>query len=389
MAMKMKQLINSMLLIVGVWTLLYFPVADQQEDYTGEIWRGCGISVKNESWTDSAFQRNLNHVLDSLVGNVSPSGFNTTSVDEGQNSNSTVYGLVQCRGDLGSADCKDCAATAKAKLVQDCYNTSGFINLNGCFLRYDSFNFYNDSSDSTRNVVCSKGNASNPEQFTNDAEARLANTSNRAAESPKLFAADSLYDDNSPSYKIYSTAQCNRDMSRHSCNECLADGLSWIIEWCKTGAIGARFLISNCELRFETYPFFNVSILSPAPAPPPSSGKNGSILSPLPSPSPGSSGGKRSNVLRITLGVVASVVGSIAVIGLCKWNFVSRQKRWEQIYGTAGPEIVEEGEISLCPSIANLELIFKYDILREATSNFKEENKLGQGGFGSVYKVSA
>jgi hypothetical protein len=206
------------------------------------------------------------------VGNVSSSGFNTSRVDEGQNSNSTVYGLVRCRGDLGSADCKHCAATAKAKLVQKCNDTSGFINLNGCFLRYDSFNFYNDSSYSTRNVVCSKGNASDPEQFTNDAEARLANTSNRAAESPKLFAADSRYDVYSPSYQIYSTAQCNRDMSRHSCNECLADGLSSIIEWCKTGAIGARFLISNCELRFETYPFFNVSILSPAPAPPPSSG---------------------------------------------------------------------------------------------------------------------
>ena len=34
------------------------------------------------------------------------------------------------------------------------------------------------------------------------------------------------------------------------------------------------------------------------------------------------------------------------------------------------------------------ELIFKYDILREAASNFKEENKLGEGGFGSVFKVS-
>lgn len=39
------------------------------------------------------------------------------------------------------------------------------------------------------------------------------------------------------------------------------------------------------------------------------------------------------------------------------------------------------------PSIENPELIFKYDILREATSNFKLENKLGDGGFGSVYKV--
>jgi len=48
-----------------------------------------------------------------------------------------------------------------------------------------------------------------------------------------------------------------------------------------------------------------------------------------------------------------------------------------------------DGEISLSLSIANPDLIFKYDILREATSNFKAENKLGQGGFGSVFKVRA
>ena len=46
-----------------------------------------------------------------------------------------------------------------------------------------------------------------------------------------------------------------------------------------------------------------------------------------------------------------------------------------------------DGEISLSLSIANPDLIFKYDILREATSNFKAENKLGQGSFGSVFKV--
>eukprot|EP00253_Pinus_taeda_P002926 PITA_02926 len=35
---------------------------------------------------------------------------------------------------------------------------------------------------------------------------------------------------------------------------------------------------------------------------------------------------------------------------------------------------------------ANPELIFKYDTLRKATSNFNAEKKIGEGGFGSVYK---
>jgi hypothetical protein len=47
-----------------------------------------------------------------------------------------------------------------------------------------------------------------------------------------------------------------------------------------------------------------------------------------------------------------------------------------------------KGEISLSPTIANPELIFIYDILKAATSNIRADNKLGQGGFGSAFKVS-
>lgn len=32
-------------------------------------------------------------------------------------------------------------------------------------------------------------------------------------------------------------------------------------------------------------------------------------------------------------------------------------------------------------------LLFDYQTLRVATGNFSEENKLGEGGFGAVYKV--
>ena len=103
---------SSVLIILCVCTRRRFVAADAE---TSIVWSNCGNYVYKNG---SAFQLNLNKVLESLVRNVYPSGFNISSVVvDGQNSNSTVYGLVQCRGDLDSSDCKQCASTAKAILV--------------------------------------------------------------------------------------------------------------------------------------------------------------------------------------------------------------------------------------------------------------------------------
>jgi hypothetical protein len=48
-----------------------------------------------------------------------------------------------------------------------------------------------------------------------------------------------------------------------------------------------------------------------------------------------------------------------------------------------------EGEENLVWQEKNSEfLVFDLEQLIEATNNFSEENKLGQGGFGVVYKVN-
>lgn len=41
----------------------------------------------------------------------------------------------------------------------------------------------------------------------------------------------------------------------------------------------------------------------------------------------------------------------------------------------------------LAKSLQNKSLNFKYSTLDKATGSFHENNKLGQGGFGTVYKV--
>eukprot|EP00253_Pinus_taeda_P019505 PITA_19505 len=367
LAMAIQHLTGSILIILGLCTSIRFAAADPE---ASTVWSNCG----NYTYTNgSAFQVNLNKVLDSLVNNVYATGFNTSSiVAQGANSNSTVYGLVQCRGDLDSSNCRQCASMAKANLVQVCQNTSGLIQLDGCFLRYDDHNFYNDiesTKETPISTLCNTGNSSQPQQFTIAVGGLLSNSTANAQQSPKLFAADSVTAPGNIPQTIYSLAQCWRDLSRTGCGSCLTFAVENIFD-CQSGALGAQFGSQNCYLRYEVYEFFNATVLSPPPSLP--TGES----------PPASSAGKKPSVLRISLGVVAATIVLIAVIILWKWNICSLLKRPEEIYRTRG----EEETSMLGPSIANPDLIFKYGILREATSNFNLANKIGDGGFGSVYK---
>eukprot|EP00253_Pinus_taeda_P014439 PITA_14439 len=374
-AMKMKQLMRSMLLTFTLLTCLHLSVGQQINFTAGGISQGESCGTGNSQDTNgSLFQHQLNQVLDSLVVNVSRTGFDTSSV-EGQNNNDFVYGLLQCRGDLNSSLCKQCASTIKTQLVQNCKNsTSGYLQLEGCFLRYDNHYFYDYSPEDIQSygVQCNVQSIYPLYTFPFDVSEVLSNITERAVGSPKLYAADVFEEKYSAS--IYSLAQCWGDLSQASCNSCLSVALRKIsptsaTSACSPGSNGARFYAMGCHLRYEIYPFFYAPTSSPPPTLP--DGPH----TPIPSPPAASSEGKKRNVFAITVGVVAATVGLIAAIGISRF----RRKRWERISRTTG-------EISLSPSMTNLELIFKYDTLRRATSDFKAENKLGEGGFGSVFK---
>ena len=53
------------------------------------------------------------------------------------------------------------------------------------------------------------------------------------------------------------------------------------------------------------------------------------------------------------------------------------------IFGFSGSNDINK----LVKTLNDSSLNFKYSTLEKATGSFDESNKLGQGGFGSVYKV--
>lgn len=244
------------------------------------MWSYCG---KNESTNGIVFQQSLNKVLESLVENANPTGFNICSVAEGSNNNSAICGIVQCRGDLGSSACKQCASTAKEIIVDQCYNTSGVIHLDDCFLRYGNNGLYHylESMQITPSeVLCNSGKSSQPQVFQKTVKVLLSNIITEALRTPKFFAANFVGVPSNLTGHIYGLAQCWGHLSQTNCRSCLTSALEYIF-LCQSGALGAQIARDRCHLRYEVFEFFNTSVLSSTPqseSPRLPESKNGSNL---------------------------------------------------------------------------------------------------------------
>ncbi|KAI3896657.1 hypothetical protein MKW92_021746 [Papaver armeniacum] len=176
---------------------------------------------------------------------------------------------------------------------------------------------------------------------------------------------DESYDD---LRRVYGLVQCTADISSGSCYECLFGGISELPKfWDVTQ--GGRVLRPSCNWRYDVYPFSRVgSTTSPpdsyAPAPlvsPPSSTN---------SATPNSKGNNSSK-----LAIIIAFPSAIAVLSAIAFCFFWRKKTKAKKFDYVDDEIISTESLQ-----------FNFSAISAATDNISEANKLGQGGFGSVYK---
>ncbi|KAH0902007.1 LOW QUALITY PROTEIN: hypothetical protein HID58_041510 [Brassica napus] len=166
---------------------------------------------------------------------------------------------------------------------------------------------------------------------------------------------------------LYALVQCTPDLTSQECFHCL----NWTINRLPIHRVGGRIFVPSCNSRFELYSFYNESAvptsqqqLDSAPPPP----QQISISSPFPG------GGGNSTVVIIAVVVTISVIFLLLVA-----VYTFRAKREKTVYET---EPLADGEdITTAGSLQ-----FDFKAIKAATDKFSEGNKLGQGGFGLVYK---
>ncbi|CAH1424326.1 unnamed protein product [Lactuca virosa] len=310
----------------------------------------CGHNTTR--FTNTTYYINLIQVLDSLADNtVNESKFAYHTA--GSSHPDIVYGVYLCREDVLPNDCRNCLLEARQDIIKTCPSSKHAVYWkDDCMLHYADYSMLSMMDPATFVPECNKINISEQlseqSRFWEAARVFMSRLATEASTDPKKkFAFSELSYDKKE--KVYGYVQCTPDLSGFDCGRCFQVSIDRLGEYC-LGKQGARVLTPSCNVRFEMYKFLRFSATS----------------------SESTSTGKNNISINIVAGIVAPI-GVLCVI-VCMYLVFMRKKR-RALTLTDDSEIITEESLQ-----------FELRTIEAATNNFSKHNKIGEGGFGGVYK---
>nr|XP_043608623.1 cysteine-rich receptor-like protein kinase 2 isoform X2 [Erigeron canadensis] len=293
---------------------------------------------------DSIYISNFVRSMEVISTKLRASQMGTAITGTGQDS---VYALAECYGDLSAQDCTLCYAEART-LLPACYPSTGArAYLDGCFARTDNYDFFQEYyAAPNENTAAYCGNTTRGGHVFRDSVRQAISDAVRDAPRNKDYFAREVVLSDTANESAYVLADCWGTLNESSCTECLDDAFSSILN-CLPAAEG-RAPQTGCFLRYSNTNFLN------------------------PEPTRGNKGGYYSIIAVAVSSIVACLVASL--VAFYAWKHRSNSKR----RGSEDPKLLK--------ILNGCSLNFKYSTIEKATSSFDDANKLGQGGFGTVYK---
>ncbi|KAL6656698.1 hypothetical protein ACP70R_004478 [Stipagrostis hirtigluma subsp. patula] len=331
---------------------------------------------------NDTFQANLERLAASLPANASaaPSGFANNSAGAAPDQ---VYALALCRGDTNASTCSACVASAFQDARRGCPLYKGVtVYRDDCVLRFSGERFLGflepDQwvvSELVPETDTAPGSVNAPQAWFAAAvsailtavvdHAAAATSSNVSTPTRKYFATGE--EDFDP--KIYGLAQCALVLTPTQCRSCLG-----YLLWQATGYLSGRpqwisTFVVWCNLRYSVRPVYDGGAMLRLQAP------RAPAAALIPgSATPESGAGKKKNGAAISAGAASCGVLLLILSAISVLLFQRRIK------ATKSDHPLMEISRAKCT-------IFDLPTLQEATENFSEKNKLGEGGFGTVYKL--
>ncbi|CAA0835942.1 Cysteine-rich receptor-like protein kinase 29 [Striga hermonthica] len=321
---------------------------------------------------NSTYAANLNAVLSSIPATIdAATGFFNASLGRPPD---RAHANALCRADIQPDACRICVRDITANLLAACpYQRQAAEWWELCTLRYSNETLLGTLQTTPYVYVHYPQTAASPENFTADLWRLLDDLRGRAAAGGPLrkVAAGNT---TAPDFQnIYALVQCSPDLSEQDCTACLMEAAQEIPRCCG-GRAWARITMSSCNLQFRTVPFYNETRLVELQAVPPAPELEPAQVAPETRLTPPGRGGANNTTRTMIIVVVAVVCCIIVAVFAC----ALLRKRIKRKPG--------EQDKTDDKSITIESLKYALSTIREATNDFSDANKLGQGGFGAVYK---
>ncbi|CAH8392791.1 unnamed protein product [Eruca vesicaria subsp. sativa] len=314
----------------------------------------------------STFARNLNGLVSSLSSLTTSKPYGFYNFSSGDSPGERAYAIGLCRREVKRDACLRCIQTAARNLTEQCPRTKQAVMwYTHCMFRYSNMTIYGrKETDPTGAFIEDETISENRGEFERLQRGLLDGLKAiAAAGGPNRKYAQGNGSASAGYRRFYGSAQCSPDLSQQDCDDCLAFGFEGVKSCCD-GQIGFRWYCPSCNVRFETWRFYELDAdLEPDPP--------GAVGSPTPAAKTVKTGkgkGGSKVVIAIVIPIVLVALFAVCLCLVLKWK---KNKSVE----------VAEDEFSNTDS-----LVVDFEDVKAATNNFSSENELGRGGFGSVYK---
>ncbi|KAJ0830214.1 putative protein kinase RLK-Pelle-DLSV family [Helianthus annuus] len=316
---------------------------------------------------NSTYETNLNLAVSSLAAaTAATNGFFNRSVGQAPDE---VNALVLCRGDVEPDTCRQCVNDSFGMAKLYCpYRKVATVWFDDCMLRFSNEKILG-TVDANNIMIWVTNNIQNADELYKAMRPLMDRLKTEAAggDSRRKFATG---DTPGPGFmRIYGLMQCTPELSEDECYSCLETATNRIPDLL---SLDVRILSPSCVVRYLNVRFFNATVaLSPPPmealSPPP-------ILSPPP---------PNKNSMTVVIIVVTATV-SVVILALVFFCVFTRRKRRLESRSSGMNSVREKGDTEEITTAKSLQ--YSFGVIKAATNNFSENNKLGDGGFGVVYK---
>ncbi|KAI3704418.1 hypothetical protein L1987_74638 [Smallanthus sonchifolius] len=336
------------MVVVAVVFMVFLTNPGRSQPQTNVLIQSC--STVNASSTANFFS-NLNETFSDARRQLSNN--NTYFAISNQTRNSDpVYVLAQCRNYMSTSDCLGCFDYA-ASSIRACGAANGARSvLDGCFLRYESNSFNGDTTLPGNQGLCGNRTSSQQSSFQTVVDELLSNISIATPKMNGFYAAVTAPVISTNTSTAYAIAQCVETVTADGCRSCMQVAYA-NIRSCAADVIDGRAVDSGCFMRYSGTPFFR-------------NNQTTEIASFLLDESSSNKGA--------IIGGVVGGVGGLIILLVVLLLWYRRSKRT-----TPGGSLYGATELQGPKD-------YSYSDLKKATKDFREENKLGEGGFGDVYK---